>query len=357
MAINLAAKYASAIAQAFTKSSFVKPNTMGNIDFVGAKTVRVYKLSTVDEVEYTRGGTNRYGAVGDVQDEIMEYTMKKDVSFTRAVDKGDESDQTISDKAGKFLAAQIKEKSVPNADKYALAQFAKFGKVVGVSAPTKMTVVPLFADAMQAMDDALVPDDNRVAYVPGTVFKLIAQSDEFVKIETLGEKSIARGEVGELFGFKIIKVPTSYLPNGCYFIACHKNAVCMPYKISETKIHKDPPGISGALVEGRYYYDAFVLGEKADAVYAAVDSTKVQATPTFGGTGVSVTITSADAAEIRYTVDGSDPRFAPQWDESKRTGYRVYGAQFDAKSGDTVRAVAFAPAGKFTSAIAAKKIS
>ena len=36
---------------------------------------------------------------------------------------------------------------------------------------------------------------------------------------------------------------------------------------------------------------------------------------------------------------------------------RGYLAAFDAQSGDTVRAVAFAPAGKFTSAIAEKKIS
>ena len=38
-------------------------------------------------------------------------------------------------------------------------------------------------------------------------------------------------------------------------------------QLDEYKIHDNPPGISGWLVEGRVLYDCFVLNEKADAVY------------------------------------------------------------------------------------------
>ena len=38
-------------------------------------------------------------------------------------------------------------------------------------------------------------------------------------------------------------------------------------KLEDYKIHRDPPGISGSLVEGRIVYDAFVLENKAKAIY------------------------------------------------------------------------------------------
>ncbi|MBC8581378.1 hypothetical protein [Zhenhengia yiwuensis] len=39
-------------------------------------------------------------------------------------------------------------------------------------------------------------------------------------------------------------------------------------KLAEYKIHTDVPGISGSLVEGRVYYDAFILKNKAGSIYA-----------------------------------------------------------------------------------------
>lgn len=343
MAINYAVKYASKIAEMFSKSSFVKQNTSGKLDFVGAKTVRITALDVAPLVDYKRSGTNRYGDVTDVQDNMYEYTMSQDKAFTRAVDKGDESDQAIEQKAAQWLAQELKQVVVPEADKYALSRFIRFGKVAGVTAPTKATVVGLFADAMQSFDDGLVPEDGRIVYVPGTVYKLIAQSDEFIKLEKLGEKSVARGEVGELFGFKVIKVPTSYLPSGCYFLAMHKSAGVFPYKLNETRIHKDPMGVSGAVVEGRQYYDAFILGEKAGAVYAAVDTASKQAAPTITIASGSATVASEGATEIWYTTDGTDPRFS--------STKKAYSAAFAVAKGDKVRAVAY---GKFTSDLAEK---
>ena len=41
----------------------------------------------------------------------------------------------------------------------------------------------------------------------------------------------------------------------------------LPVKLAEYKIHLDPPFLSGSLVEGRIYYDCFVLENKAKAIY------------------------------------------------------------------------------------------
>ena len=47
----------------------------------------------------------------------------------------------------------------------------------------------------------------------------------------------------------------------------HKVATVAPVKLEEYKTHADPPGISGTLVEGRVAYDAFILENKANAIY------------------------------------------------------------------------------------------
>lgn len=40
-----------------------------------------------------------------------------------------------------------------------------------------------------------------------------------------------------------------------------------PIKLADYKIHDNPPGINGWLVEGRVIYDAFVLNNKKGAIY------------------------------------------------------------------------------------------
>ena len=44
-------------------------------------------------------------------------------------------------------------------------------------------------------------------------------------------------------------------------------ACTAPKQLEEYRIHDNPPGISGWLCEGRFIYDAFVLNNKAKAIY------------------------------------------------------------------------------------------
>ena len=103
MAVNYASKYLTEIAKRFTANSFVKPNTSNKLNFTGAKTVRMYQLVTVPENDYKRSGSNRFGDPKDIDDIVLEYTMERDKAFTGVVDKGDEKDQTIENKAGQWL--------------------------------------------------------------------------------------------------------------------------------------------------------------------------------------------------------------------------------------------------------------
>lgn len=346
MAVNLASKYSDKIATAFTHESFIRGKVSSAYDLTGVKTLKVYTPITVDEVDYTRTGSNRYGTPTEMQDTVQELTMTQDKSVPLTIDKGNLKDQMGVKAAGRMLRLQISEKSTPAADKYAFAQFAKMaGKFVAASAkPSKSTIVGFCADVAQAMDDALVPPDNRYIALTTEMVKFLWTSDEFIKLETLGTKAVSKGECGEIFGMRIVRVPSSYLPTDCYAIAWYKESVLMPYKIEDAKIHEDAPGYSGALLEIRHYYDAFVLGAKSNGVVALVLSSKRQATPTLTIASNKVTPTSASASEIKYTIDGTDPRYS---DTAK-----VASGEITLGSGVTIKAVAYGATGYFTSDVA-----
>ena len=63
------------------------------------------------------------------------------------------------------------------------------------------------------------------------------------------------------------KIPANRLPKNFGFMVAHPCATVAPVKLEDYKVHTDPPGISGSLVEGRIVYDAFVLDNKAKAIY------------------------------------------------------------------------------------------
>lgn len=83
----------------------------------------------------------------------------------------------------------------------------------------------------------------------------------------VGEDMRLRGVVSNLDGAAVQKVPASRLPSKFGFMLCHPCATVAPLKLQDYRIHSDPPGISGSLVEGRVVYDAFVLQNKAKAIY------------------------------------------------------------------------------------------
>ena len=88
MAINLAAKYSDKIAGMYTVGSLVADKTSNEWDFSGVKTVKIYTPQTVEPVDYTRDGTNRFGTPVEMGDTVQELTMTQDKSYSIIIDKG-----------------------------------------------------------------------------------------------------------------------------------------------------------------------------------------------------------------------------------------------------------------------------
>lgn len=147
--------------------------------------------------------------------------------------------------------------------------------VMCTNAGTKPAAVELTAEniydeickAGTLMDEAGVPETGRVLVVTPEIYRIMKKCKEIVLDTEVGEDMRLRGVVSNLDGAAVQKVPASRLPSKFGFMLCHPCATVAPLKLQDYRIHSDPPGISGSLVEGRVVYDAFVLQNKAKAIY------------------------------------------------------------------------------------------
>ncbi len=313
--VNLATKYAEAAQERFYMDSLTQGSFSNDLDmaFTGVKTVEVYEVDTVPLGDYQRKGANRYGTPQELTDCVQEFVMGQDKAFTYTIDKGNAREQFNVKQAATSLKRQMREVVTPYIDRYRMRVWADNAGIVQPlgAAPTKSTIASDILDASARMDDALVPQEGRTLYVTAGVYKLLKLCDEFSRADALAAQAAGKGTVGEFDGMRVQKVPASYMPEGVYFMIVKQDAAISPVKLNDYKIHTDPPGISGDLVEGRVIFDAFVKGAKAKGVCVAVEKEKAVAAPEIVLAGDSATISCAtEGASIRYTLDGSDPAYS-----------------------------------------------
>lgn len=270
MAVNLSSKSCKQVIQgAALKNSVLHGVLREDIDFVGVKTVEVHTLVTQAMNDYARSGANRYGTPQEVEDLVQELTLTKDRSFSATIDKGNAKDSAYQRTASKFLEAQMAERAIPEYDAYCLNKLATSAGETNedTSALTTKNIATRVMTGTEKLDDAEFPEEGRTLIVSAAAYKLLKLSEEYTSIQELGKKSIGKGHVGEFDGMPVRKVSKKRMPEGVNFIIVHQSAATAPKKLHDTKIHQDPPGLSGNLMEGRMYYDCFVLERRAAGVY------------------------------------------------------------------------------------------
>ena len=270
MAVNLASKYSNKIDERFSKESQALMGCSGEYEFTGVDTVKVYALDTVELGDYTRTGNTRYGVTSELGDTVQTMKLTKDRCFTFTIDKGNKIQSEMVRDAGKALSRQQRERIVPEIDTYI---FAKWKEVAETASHIDSTVVSAsnayeeFLKGQEVLGDSMAPDAGRIAFCSYKFANFLKRDPAFMKYSNMSQEMIIKGVLGEVDGTKIIKVPKSRLPVGCDYILVHPIATVAPKQLEDYKIHDNPPGISGWLVEGRVIYDAFVLDSKKDAIF------------------------------------------------------------------------------------------
>lgn len=303
MAINLATKFNGYVDEKFATESKTSLVTNKDFDWTGAHTVKVYKVSTATMGDYDRAGAgveitaevdgetvtqtvfpSRFGPIQGLNATTEEFTLNNDKSFTFAIDKLDNDETLQAVEAASALERQLREVVIPMIDSYV------FG-VLATKAGTKPDAVALTADnimdkilaASNALDDAEVPETERVLIVSPDTYMLMKKSNDIIMDTETGQDMRLKGVVSNLDGNFVMKVPASRLPENFGFMLVHPCACVAPKKLEDYRIHTDPPGISGDLVEGRVCYDAFVLDNKVKAIYYQEKTAAQQSNDNQGG--------------------------------------------------------------------------
>lgn len=273
MAIDLVTQYLPYVDELFTTESKKSLLTNQDLSWTGAHTVKVYKVTTANMNDYGRTGPaagewSRYGQVRGLDATTEEFTLKKDRSFTFAVDKLDKDETGGTLAAASALARQVREVVIPEVDTYVYGVMAAgAGHKPTPVALTKTNIYEQLITANNTLDNAEVPETGRIIVVTPDVYLLMKQCKDIVMETDIGNDLRLKGVISNLDGANVIKVPKMRLPADFGFMIAHPVATVAPTKLEDYKTHQDPPGISGELVEGRICYDAFVLENKAKAIY------------------------------------------------------------------------------------------
>ena len=284
--INLAEKYSPKVVDRFYLDSVVLGKTSKEYDWDGVKSVKVWTINTYDPTDYNKpvndtaspglitAGTAhaRYGNTYEVTDTIQTMTLTQDKAVSLSVDKGNNTEQMLIKNAGKVMSLELREKFIPMFDKYCLSVWGKpanVGTVTEQATITKSNIVDEISKHVTALRNKFTTVDDAYCFIGETEYAMLLMAPEFINYNNpaFAKEHLEKGVMGKVRGLQIVPVPDSYFTDtNINFVTVKRSAVLAPTKIKDMKVHSDPVGISGALLEIRWLYDAFVLETKKDGL-------------------------------------------------------------------------------------------
>lgn len=278
MSVALAKKYAPYTDELFKAESKLSLLTNTDFDWTGAHSVSVWKISTVAMNDYSRNrgsdfdesaaALSRFGKIIDLDAQTEEMLLKKDRSFIFNIDKMDQDETVDQLKAETALARQVREVVIPEVDAYVYAEMVnKAGTKAVNMALTPENIYDAIVEGTETLDDAEVPDTERVLVASSATYRIMKKSPDILLDCDISEEMRLKGVIAMVDGMAVVKVPAARLPEGFGFMIAHPAATVAPVKLEDYGMHPDTALSSGTIVTGRVVYDAFVLENKADAIY------------------------------------------------------------------------------------------
>ena len=271
MAINLATKFEAKTSELLKAAAKTTGIVNQSWSWDGVNAIKIYTLTDPTMVNYSPSGANRYGNPTEVQDTVQTFTLSRDRGFSNTIDMSNYQDTLEIRKPAKFLAQATKNVLVPEVDTYRLATLAVAGAltnggnygtitarnaIVTAGATTASNAYTNFLVLNANITDNEAPESGRVALMTAAYYQLLKQGG-FVLDSDSGQSKLSSGSLGQVDGVSIVVVPSGRMPSATDLIITHPSNMTAPEKLKEYQVHKNPPGVSGYLIEYRIRYDAF----------------------------------------------------------------------------------------------------
>ena len=274
MTVAIANKYSSKMDLAFAQGSYTDKFVNRDYDFDGVQTINVVTPTTVATSNYDRTSTgDRFGGNAELQDTVATYQLANDKCFKIAIDRGNYLQGGLAKKAGQVLRAEMDEQVIPeiDADRIATGAAAATANSQAVTYTSANGAYKAVLDAQAFLDEDKAPTADRVIFVTPAFYNLIKKDiTTGVYANGYNDKLVPRGFVGELDGMAVVKVPTSYFPTKTYAVLWQKKALLGANQIKKTDIIEDSELVDGAVLTGRFIYDAFALEAKKKSIASII---------------------------------------------------------------------------------------
>lgn len=292
--IALAQNYLAVADRIYKESSKTIDLDFSNneIQFIGANTAKVFKLSTDGLGDYSRDTGYVKGSVTGTWETL---TLSKDRAVSLGVDRFD-NEETLGLAFGETAAEFERVHVAPEIDAYCFSKmYSGTGNtVVSAAITVGTTIVSDLVDAgTQVLDEEEVPREGRILYVsPKAYAGLKAKITRYLANEREAVKAIEKYD-----DMKVVVVPPSrfvsavtlnsgsgsfgFTPtSGGYhinFMIVHPSAVKKAVKHNMPKVFSPDQNQSSDqwLLDYRAYYDCFVLDNKAKGIYVHRDTTSI----------------------------------------------------------------------------------
>lgn len=263
MAINVASKFEKKTSDLMKARRKTQLATNQNWSWDGVNAINIYTLTdpTVNDYDPT-ASANRYGAPSEVQHTVQTHALSNDRSFSKTMDMSNVQDTAMVRRPGKYIAQAVKNVMVPEIDAYILTVLVTAGgtarstSIVAAGATSSANAYTNFLAFNANITDNEAPEEGRVAFLTQAYYNFLKQGN-FVLDSDIDAKARRSGVLGEVDGVKLVVVPSSRMPANTDLVITHPSVCVAPEKLKDVKIHKNPPGINGYLIEYRHRYDAF----------------------------------------------------------------------------------------------------
>lgn len=267
MPINLATKFAPVTSDLLKARRKTEAMTNQDWDWDGVGAINVYTLSDPVMGNYNPTGSgNRYGNPTEVEDTIQTFTLVRDRSWSKVMDKKNKQDTLAIRQPGKYLAQATKNVLVPEMDTYILQTIATAGNtasrdaITAKSATTSGNAYSNFTTINAQITDDESPTEGRVCGMTANYYNLLKQGG-FVLNSDAAYADRKSGDLGSVDGCPVMIIPSNRMPStsgAIDLVITHPSATVAPEKLEDYTLHNNPPGFSGDLLEYRHRYDCFV---------------------------------------------------------------------------------------------------
>ena len=266
---NTALKYSSKVDERFKLKELTGNGLNTDYDWNDVDEIRVYSINTVPLNDYVKTGSNRYGTPAELEDTVKNYKLTTDKGFTFTIDRFFKDSQMKAKATGKALARQIDEVAVPFKDRQRLLVWTKTAIANSnfqTATLSKTNTYEKLLGMQAALDEKKIPLTNRICYVTPAVANFLKLDSSFIKSGDLSQKMLVKNQVGEVDGIPVVKIPSTYFPQGVDALLVYTKSTMSPQKLRDYITHHNPVGINGDLVEGRFMIDTFVLENKKNGI-------------------------------------------------------------------------------------------